>query len=1620
MSDRQQAQAGITRRGFLGATFGTLLSLPALGGVGLFSQERVAYALTAQEEAGASFTNEELAKITVIRRDQMCVVAVDMSKVQNVVIDNGGLESGTIPPEAFVVGTTVTLTSRYNGVTQTLQTDDEGKVVFDIREMSENEEGADVNALDLYEFNGTLEITCPGFRTFKTALIRVHGTDVLVAPTRSFVPGDATAYPHMISFNEWDVLYLRNEFLTIASNTDVQRLEFEGRGFDSGDVTVTWREQESGATFQSTTATPEDGVVKASFEGTFLQLGAAGSLEIGKAYELAVTQGDLTYVWPLQMSLRKGILSQAINTTLEMMPLSPGGSSVETQMQVQADPQPAPFSPPGSTSDTASLSFTWPKWVPVVGGQKASWLNLIKTPLSVNVDPFGFAQITYTIPIYGYRRDSSKPDEGGWKRYPYDSIADSYKKARESTESMMEKAGSGWNAFKNGVAASDLKTWGVFDFQIYAQFMAAMKWDNKQGIFQGMGGGQLRASCSLTFTMNFYAGPVPVLISFSFIADVVVALMCDMYTLATDAADMPLEDYLPTYLLDVTAWRFDFSNSGLTVSITLTPSLSVGVGVSGIASISLRGKAVFTMSYSLTPAKNRPFPHTTMGFSAACEVVIQFFFYTQTFEIPQLSVPYQKLHDNWDGVKTQDDFTVEVPGPGKFSDFIDGMRIVTNAMLERTSEASGMATQSLDAQAEDDSRWSTTLTMREIWQRAIAEALATAVNNGSGTLRYQSYRFKRPPRAGMTAQADEAVDVESVAPVWHRGSSVRYEDCRNVIVAEGLAPQAEGSFLPEPEVAGVSPAGGVRPKSDVVISTREGGNDMVHGDPRMKVIDIQTSTSAGSSIRATCSFRIGTVDVPGAGMRSRIIMTVLDASDELSWFVGKQRVIDFDIYDADVDHADLFDYDFGLEFSSYSTAAGGVEASIDQVEIVLVSGRRADGDGTSIIAAGTEMYFTYLQFYAQDLLSEDFSNPQYLQLTLSADNVMDPQGAGDGLMHNLSNICCVADTAEANGSLLVAYLDRAAATAEGVFSDDASVCTVRPRFLTFRSDAINVDVMVPDSSALDELLDRLNRSDPSVMRLTLSPKIGGLYTLSLQGQTTSYFYVVGTDAERATLTQAKACDLPESTLNLVPWPAQDCFLTSFANAAYRESAEFKGGTQDTWDRSQWVLQKAWWQASGDGYALGFEEIGPKGFNFSRFALNSSGTFLFWPEGRTGSDEHFYDAEGNHTVTGENDAVYRIMACRVRKNGDGSLHFSDPFIAADLPHDMDSLEAVATFDRYAPFEVISTELVDTGERMPSNTGEQVTLYHAARVWYTSVPNLQCATVIASNCALPAVSAGGTAKFDVTIRNDGNSFLSGCHLQMFVHEVEVDEKGNAKRDAQGNYVDNGVKPVANAGLGLSTTELDVDFAAALQASAYNPADDNGNPTDVEPDRALAPGKRSVYRVEVPIPAEWGDETPNAGNLVVKYISFNATNPEMAEGGGLAAMADDDEGPVYQQFSVEPGSYPVVQNRSSLDQSKDRRFTERVVVNTPTSAIAAYADAPTTIETAVVGSGGTSTSTRTTTSTSTSTKTPTTGDPGSLALPLGLGLAGAGAAVAAYERRRAANERAAHEHAEGESEE
>ena len=203
MSDDTKTTHTITRRNFLRAGAGSLIALPAIGGVGIFSRARVAQALTVQDEAGGAFTNEELAKITVVTRTEMAVVAVDVAKIPpTTVVTSEGLESGTIPPEAYVVGAKVRVTSRYNGKTVEGVTDAEGKIIFDIRELSENLEKKDINKLDEYAFNATLQIELAGYRTFQTALFRAEGTGVFVATTRSIEAGDSTPYPHMISYDE--------------------------------------------------------------------------------------------------------------------------------------------------------------------------------------------------------------------------------------------------------------------------------------------------------------------------------------------------------------------------------------------------------------------------------------------------------------------------------------------------------------------------------------------------------------------------------------------------------------------------------------------------------------------------------------------------------------------------------------------------------------------------------------------------------------------------------------------------------------------------------------------------------------------------------------------------------------------------------------------------------------------------------------------------------------------------------------------------------------------------------------------------------------------------------------------------------------------------------------------------------------------------------------------------------------------------------------------------------------------------------------------------------------------------------------------------------------------------
>lgn len=323
-------------------------------------------------------------------------------------------------------------------------------------------------------------------------------------------------------------------------------------------------------------------------------------------------------------------------------------------------------------------------------------------------------------------------------------------------------------------------------------------------------GGQMCLSCDISISENFFAGPIPVLITFSIGMSAAISLSCGIYSLQDKSN--PDEKFLDA-ALDFTRWKFDYANTGLTITINITPSLSVGVGIRDVASISVMGRFTLTMYTGFTyrgelDEDTHPLPHYLFGFSAQIGLVPHLFLFTKTFSLKNWK--YRDFYDNWKG---------------------------------------GL----------------------QPWQTSL--------------------------RATRVAEP-------------------------------GLAPLADNptSVLPDPKVQGLGREGGIRPSSDIVIAPK------VFGDPRVKVVNLSLLPPATGDdyIRATCSFRIGSVLVNGQP-RTRIVMTFLAVSGEglvrypaYYDLVGTSKVLDFNINDVPgVSHKDLYDYDFDLVFTKRLVARAG-------------------------------------------------------------------------------------------------------------------------------------------------------------------------------------------------------------------------------------------------------------------------------------------------------------------------------------------------------------------------------------------------------------------------------------------------------------------------------------------------------------------------------------------------------------------------------------------------------------------------------------------------------------------------------------------------------------------------
>lgn len=1530
---------GVSRRNFVKLAIGSLVTLPAVaGGYAVPASLAIAEPAKEGEEDGGSAL-DNITKITMVSASEVGFVVVDTA--------NGG--------RTKIAGAHVVVTSRYNKKQVDGYTNPDGETILDVRNLAENPAYEDVNELESYAFNGTVKVTCKGYREFETALVRVNGGGGLMVPVRSLT--ENKPFPRRVSFDEWDILYTKNALACTSGNDADHTIVMEFMQLEDRETTVYLKHTSTDSVLLSVSGTPQGGALTLTAKGKYLLRGSSSAFPIViekydiqadevldpsiSYFSLEAVQGGNHYVWPINLL----VCETDIETNLEEY-----GASL------------LPFNT--ALGSGTGLNLIWPKDLPVVGGGSIKpFMPDLLVNLSIN--PWGFLQFTAKTPSWGYVRDNGEhagPQE--WKTQPRSSAFEQFEKGFNAINKGADRAAQAYSAGEGIIRPID--TFWSIRATGNAQIVALAMWDIKKKLYRGMIAGQIFVCVDTSITWNFWAGPVPLLATLAFNMNTVLSLQGAMYTQAS-------QDQTASYVLGhPELWEFDYSNTGLTLTFNLTPSFSFGVGVRGIASVSAKASFTLTLLFGFTVGKDlaghdRSIPHMAFGYAAQIAAVLSFFLFTTT--IPILNWKFRNFYDNWKGgLQSMVDDPVSALSDMDMHELLGSMNIVTNAMLEKTKEATGTSDAVEPYADEEPFDWET-----------VRDPDIVAPLDDGRVITYAVYRMTPVDDLLEAQDADEAsaaigeaqgsatgegaAAVAGNAPARKKGvlrrrpSAVTYEMPR-----AGIAAAAESdTLLMDPEAHELGRYGGVRPSSDKKI-TPEG--KPVYGDSRVKIVDLHSDTD-NLHMRATCSFRIGAVSIDGQ-MRTRVIMTVIDADTNMPGMedlAGYSKPLDFQITDVEgVTHDDLYDYDFDIAFTTSGDS--------DTVHLVVVSGKRPEGDETTLAQAAADVIFSYINFHVYEAFG---GRTAYLVRSISAASIASEEYP----FHSFTNVVCATDGTQESNTIMVAYLDVMSESRDDILADDSGTMKTRISFVLINQSLGTWHV--PDVEQRQETDEAFEAIDIATLhRMTISPKVSGAYTLGLTSTKESYFFLLRLDEEKAVFTSIKQAAVLEDEIRLLPWPGQDCFLTNYPSEEYL--AEMNNSDlwkhPDQWDRSKWILQKAVWDEDNGTPVLKCTPIGPEGFNIDNFGINNAGSFIFWPQTREPVERRIYDDNDSYETIDE-DSLYQLMACRIH-NG----HFSEPFIAADLDHDLSSISIVASRDVLAPLEVLSTEPVDTGER--DEYGNPI--YTACNVWYTAIPHLRLITAIGCLAPVPFVAPGGKILFHVAVRNDGNSYLSSCNVQMCVHEVKKDDEGNITSE--------------------SATKVDgcsakiVFSKSTLVESHYNPVVD-GEFQHVEPDFALAPGKCAIHKVFVTVPKDWTGE---------KYVSFIASDPEVAEGGGLTSSVDEDV--IYQTFSLEPGEYRPVESSSMPTTDRNRKYMVTIDVGEAVAGGNPVADAPLEYWTEGSGGAGSPASGKPATSTTTTTAAgsnrsllPTTGD--FLTAGAAAGIAAAGAALAAYGKRRARNE-------------
>ena len=1543
-------KGAISRRVFLGAAGGSLVVIPAAAGGFLITPQFVGAAYADDAPTAAQTTVGET-RLIIAKSNEVGVTVYDMT------------QNARKP----IADAKVTITSHATKKTVAVTTDSKGVAMIDIVDLSEKAGKKEVPPK--YEFDGIIEVSKNGFRVFRTGRIHFSGAKGLPVPTR--VVDSGIPYPALVSFDDWDVLYTRNEFAVAKGNVVKHTIAIEFENVGSDDISVSLHSSDA-KQLVAGTVKPSGGKAKVTFQKLFLRAEHRESLPAGEGFYIEYTYKGLTYQCPIALVISKAV---------------PGGDSA----QVKSGMTLSPFDT-GSMLPGITIKFPKDWWV--IGGMSFKpYIPEFKN-VEYSFNPFGYFRVAFKTGEYG---NSWKDKEGqrksdGWMYHPRKTFEENQGKANQDSIDTFDKT---WDKLTKGdkfFQSAELVQ--SFSAGVSGQIQVAGQWDDPSNLLRG----QLQASAILSIAYSlgwqFLIGYVPLFLEIKVNAS---------FTLGFGAAFATPSVFSPS------KYVWDYTSSGLDFTMTIVPSITLALGVRGVIAAGGKVKATFTVYVGILSPKQLPegaekngisYPHVVGGFSWSISIYLMLFGHTWT---PKSWSPqkWPEAFDSWKGgwQPPFDSWNNNLSAQSDefdFSSLLEGAEMITNDSLSEVAEFGVKPGASLSAQSDsgdqkqlrfetetevvkavmDDGTTCRYRVLTPVEKRDAGSLRATAISNGSSGAGLVAASLVEE----LTDRAEPTSDISLTAQAE--------DDAPNMVT---IGDHKYNFTVPAPEIKALASDQGLVPKSDIKLAEK------VMCDSRMKMVTICGMPFA---------FRIASGQVaPVYTESNKITPDHYDPRLRVTGFCLADKDVDLwkpwvfreasksrgpSLYDDAgnlINFDDLYDYDFAVyaepetvERQNNVTGLSITHRSI--VHLFIISGFREKGDNTSIEDVVCDQMLTYCRYefryvegdttfaiggrYGANLLAcrtitaKDYDKEHALLPTDLA------------YKHHMFSCPHISVIQDQNGTesrkvAVMTFLDRATdkddkkfVLSTNKFDVDISLGTM---FFVSPDDNYEREVgeVAPDGTLVIPYMNDIRPKmgpieDHSVYELTCTERMdNGWHILMMRGNAYSHYFAMRTVAgygdSTPQIADIKYLEPREDRLRLVYWKGHGGFLASVGGEK-PEGIETDSGEATENAKLQYVTITGY--ENNGALQLTFEDIGPTNFNVKGFDVDPTGRFIYYPSSQCGNADGDY-SDTKHDM-GDDVEAYRIMACKFLGN-----RFSEPFVFAEVSHSMDTLYSYN--DGTSAIAFASTEVTN------AKLGQ-------GNLWYTSMPHVRSATLIQCTSLTAYAYPEEMALFEVAVRNDGNTHLSGFTANLF-------EKGQ--------------KSAASSARVVFSKDT-------LVESNWNPANDDGSLKNVGPDYLLAPGATSVYRIAMPIPSGWSG---------TKTIVITASDAIAGEVGGssirtnaLRPMAEDDYDEWYVDYTAVqdypdeevyiPSGYEV-----SSEDLEDAPITIKKPSDDDPDDNGGGSDDPDDNGGGSGNGGGNG-------GNGDGTTTPSTGDPFSALGLATAAVAAAGAAFAAYSKRRAAIER------------